>query len=132
MNADFEKHALHPQNQGILPAPDGYAQPQGTCGDTIELFLHISDDTIEQASFVGHGCAFTIACGSMLTELIHGLPLEQAAGVTAETIDQSFGGLPRDHRHCAALAALALKKAVRDFYQRRQASWKTLYSPKQK
>lgn len=120
-------HALTPRNLGALPHPEGLASPRGPCGDHIELYLRISDGVISQARFLSHGCLHTVACGSALTSLLQGLPLERAAQVGAAEVEAELGGLPREHRHCAALAAATLQAALRNYYQRRQAPWKEVY-----
>ncbi|RJX34929.1 MAG: iron-sulfur cluster assembly scaffold protein [Desulfarculus sp.] len=127
LNEAFLTHALTPQNLGVLPNPDGFAAPQGTCGDHLELYLRISDGKINEARFLTDGCLHTVACGSALTCLIKGLPLEQAAQVGAAQIESELGGLPKDHRHCAALAAATLKAALRGYFRKRRDPWKELY-----
>lgn len=123
----FLVHALTPANVGILPNPEGYAKPHGVCGDSIELFLRIHGDTIDEARFLSDGCLHTVACGSALTKLISGRSLNQAGQVGAAEIEAELGGLPKDHRHCAALAGASLKAAIRNYYKNKQAPWKGLY-----
>jgi len=123
----FLTHALTPQNVGALPNPDGFASPKGACGDSIELYLRVENDAIIDARFLTDGCAHTVACGSALTGLIKGLSLTQAAQVGAQEIDDALGGLPREHKHCAALAAATLRAAIRDYFKKRQDPWKKLY-----
>jgi NifU-like protein involved in Fe-S cluster formation len=123
----FLTHALTPQNVGVLPRADGQAAPKGSCGDSIELYLQVSDGRVQDARFMTDGCAHTVACGSALTGLIKGRELEEAAGVSAQEIEEELGGLPREHKHCAALAALALRGALRDFYKKRREPWRKLY-----
>ncbi len=124
---DFLGHALTPSNVGTLPNPDGYARPKGSCGDYLELYLRVEDGRISEARFMPTGCLHTVACGSALTSLIKGRELGQAAQVSAEDIEAELGGLDREHRHCAALAAATLKAALRDHLRRKQAPWKQLY-----
>lgn len=130
MNEAFLAHALTPQNLGVLPNPQGFAHPRGPCGDSIELYLKIDDERITDARFMSDGCLHTLACGSALTELVKGLTLDEAIQIDAERLDQELGGLPPDHKHCAQLAADTLQEAIRDYYQRRRAPWKSLYQTK--
>lgn len=123
----FLNHALTPQNVGMLPNPDGYAQPKGACGDTIELYLRVENDVIIDARFLTDGCAHTVACGSVLTGLIKGLTVNKAAQVSAQQVEEMLGGLPREHKHCAALAGATLRAAIRDYLKKRQQPWKKLY-----
>ncbi|MCF8033369.1 MAG: iron-sulfur cluster assembly scaffold protein [Desulfarculaceae bacterium] len=123
----FLTHALTPANVGILPDPDGYAQPKGSCGDYLELYLKVADGKVADARFMTNGCLHTIACGSAMTSLIMGRELGEAAQLSAGDIETELGGLEKEHRHCAALAAATLKAAVRDHLKRKQAPWKQPY-----
>ena len=123
MSDAFLGHALTPQNLGLIPQPDGFASPKGTCGDFIELYLRVDDDTIRDARFMTEGCLHTVACGSALTSLIKSRPLNQAAKVDADTIEAELGGLDADHRHCAELAERTLKEALRDYFRKKQSPW---------
>ena len=43
------------------------------CGDQLVIYLKIGDgDVIEDVSFVGNGCAISVASASMMTELVKG------------------------------------------------------------
>lgn len=123
----FLAHALTPANLGALPHPDGYANPSGTCGDSIELYLRVQDEVITDARFLTDGCLHTVACGSAITSLIKGREVSQALQVGADEVEAELGGLEKPHRHCAVLAAVTLKAAVRDYYKKKQAPWKAVY-----
>ena len=49
-----------------------------SCGDDIELELNIVNNIIEDASFVGTGCAISMASTSMMIDLIKGASVEVA------------------------------------------------------
>ena len=49
-----------------------------SCGDEITLQLKIKDNIIEDASFVGVGCAISQASTSMMIDLVRGKSLEEA------------------------------------------------------
>ena len=51
---------------------DGFARITGHCGDTMEIWLRVTNDSIVEASFMTDGCGTTIAAGSMVTELAKG------------------------------------------------------------
>jgi len=128
LSDEFYAHALTPQNVGMLPNPDGHAMPKGACGDYIELFLRIDDDLITDARFMPEGCLNTVACGSAVTSLAKGASLREAAEIDAERIEGLLGGLHKDHRHCAVLAAATLKAAIRDYLKKRSEPWKRPYA----
>lgn len=49
-----------------------------SCGDDLTLHLKIHEDCIEEASFVGSGCAISMASTSMMIDLIRGESIEKA------------------------------------------------------
>lgn len=104
-----------PANVGRMCDADGEGVADGLCGDTIEMYVKVRGDRIADCTFFTDGCGPTIASGSRLTRLVKGMTLEDARGVTPRTIVSLLDGLPDDHEHCAALAVMALRNALRDF-----------------
>lgn len=49
-----------------------------SCGDELTLQLRIEDGVIEEASFVGSGCAVSQASADMMADLITGETIEEA------------------------------------------------------
>ena len=49
-----------------------------SCGDELTLQLRIEGDVIEEASFVGSGCAVSQASADMMADLITGESIEEA------------------------------------------------------
>ena len=48
-----------------------------SCGDDLTLVVKIKDELIEDASFIGSGCAISSASSAMLVELIKGKSLDE-------------------------------------------------------
>ncbi|MFZ2055146.1 MAG: iron-sulfur cluster assembly scaffold protein [Candidatus Aminicenantales bacterium] len=118
----------NPRNFRILEDPDGRARVQGVCGDTMEMFLRVKDETITECAFQTDGCGTSIVCGSVATELAVGKLLIEALGaVSAGEILKVLGGLPESDVHCAQLAAETLRRALADYLHRRNALWKKNY-----
>jgi len=114
---------LHdPRNPGPMREANGHARITGPCGDTMEIWLRIDERRVARATFMTNGCGPTIACGSMATELATGRSTDEAATVEQQDILDALGGLPEASRHCALLAASALKGAVLDYLQRGRAT----------
>ncbi len=113
-------HAMQPRNVGELRGADGHAVFQGPCGDTMEIWLRISQDRIEQANFWTDGCGTSIAAGSMVTELARGKGLLEAMEINKKDVLEALGGLPEESEHCALLAATTLKLAIADYLERRR------------
>ena len=113
----FIAHANSPENFGQLKKANGKARGVGTCGDSVEIFLFVNGRNIKGISHVPNGCVYTTACASAVTALVRGRPLNEALKVTPEDVAKELGGLPEDHRHCAALAVNTLGEAIDDYYQ---------------
>ena len=82
------------------------------CGDLLHLHLAIADDKIAAASFKVRGCPPSIAAGSVLTELLTGLTVEEARKLTPADVTHALETLPRNKEHCAILAIDALRSAL--------------------
>jgi nitrogen fixation NifU-like protein len=118
-------HWQNPRNFCPLENPDGYARVKGICGDTMEMYLRVKDETITECAFQTDGCGTTIVCGSVATELAAGKPFIEALGaVSAAEILRVLGGLPESNVHCAQLAAETLRRALADYLYQKGASWK--------
>ena len=48
-----------------------------SCGDDITLQLRVKDGKIEDAGFIGSGCAISQASASLFAELVEGMPLSE-------------------------------------------------------
>lgn len=103
----------------------------GPCGDSIRIFLKVTDGIIRDASFLSDICIGTVACGNMLTEMIKEMKVEEALKIQPEDVINKLGGVPKESEHCAKLAVITLKKALADYEKYRQAPWKRLYERSQ-
>jgi nitrogen fixation NifU-like protein len=121
------EHIIHPHNTDPIPNPDGYAAFNSGCGESMKIWLRVRRDIVEDAAFWTDGCAATIACGSMATDLVKGNPVTQALAITAQHIADALVDLPPGNFHCAELAADALRAALKDFLAIQQQPWKRLY-----
>ena len=54
----------------------------------------------------------------MATELIKGQPLSEALKLTNKAVTEALDGLPAHKLHCSVLAEEAIKKAVKDYYDK--------------
>lgn len=128
----FLCHGLTPSNLGMLPQPDGFAQPKadGSCHDVIELYLRVQDDIISDARYMTEGCLHTVACGSALTTIIKGKSLQEAYQLEPQDIAAELDGLDEPHWHCAELALKTLRHALGDYFDKRRSPWQKLYDKK--
>ena len=112
----FLRHAREPRNLGEMDHPDGQAVAVGVCGDSIQVGLRVRDEVITEVRVKPLGCLYTTVCASAVGELALGMRLEQALELTPGDLEQTLGGLPEDHRHCARLAVNTLGEAIADCY----------------
>ena len=120
-------HAMNPRNVGNTEAADGYASVTGPCGDTMDIWLKVKDDTIVKTTFITDGCGTTIAAGSMVTELAKDRSISQALITSQEDVLSALEGLPEKSKHCALLAANTLKAAAKDYLAFKSEPWKRAY-----
>jgi nitrogen fixation NifU-like protein len=120
-------HIIHPHNVELLPNVDGFAACGSGCGESMKIWLKVRDNMVEGAAFWTDGCAATVACGSMATDLAKGKSIMQALALTAEDIANALVDLPEGNFHCAELAARTLRMALKDCLSIQQHPWKKLY-----
>lgn len=126
-NDTVADHALHPRHVGSLADADGFASVYSDCGECMEIWLQISENTIVDIAFWTDGCAATIACGSMVTELVNGKSPEAVMQMTYEAVVDGLNGLPAGNYHCAELAIGAVQTAVSDYRALQRDPWKKAY-----
>jgi len=120
-------HATDPRNVGSMEDASGFARIIGPCGDTMEIWLRVRDNTIVEATFMTDGCGTTIAAGSMTTELARGKSVIQAQKISQQDMLKALGGLPEESQHCALLVSNTLNEAVNDCLASKNEPWKRTY-----
>jgi len=105
-------HFMDPRNVGVMDEADCSTYMSGICGDTMGIFVRLSQDRIERVSFVTNGCGATVACGSALTSLAQGLSIDEARKLTGNDLIRYLDGLPKENTHCADLAVNTLRGAL--------------------
>ena len=112
-SATLQDHLAQPRNAGELADANAVAElANPVCGDRLRLSLRVLNGRIIAARFLAYGCPPTIACGSVLTEIITGMTIDQAAALTRQDLAQALGGLPARKNHAAALAIETLHAAL--------------------
>ena len=112
-SATFNDHILHPRNAGELAEANALAEETNpVCGDRLRLSLIVRKGRIEAVRFLAYGCPPTLACGSILTELIRGKTVQEAMQLTRTDLLNALGGLPSRKQHAAALALETLRAAI--------------------
>ncbi len=118
-------HYENPRNVGSFDKED---KSVGTgmvgapaCGDVMRLQIKVNDaGVIEDARFKTYGCGSAIASSSLLTEWVKGKTLEEAQQIKNSEIAEELA-LPPVKVHCSVLAEDAIKAAIKDFSDKKQA-----------
>ncbi|MDJ0917466.1 MAG: SUF system NifU family Fe-S cluster assembly protein [Woeseiaceae bacterium] len=122
-------HARSPRHFGRMEEPTHTADGiNPLCGDKLEVFISVQDDTIADVSFEGKGCAISLASASMMSERIIGQSVNDAisdielvsqslSGESAETLPGKLEALKGVREYpsrvkCATLAWHALRAAI--------------------
>jgi nitrogen fixation NifU-like protein len=113
------EYAYNPRNVGELSDADGVGKVTGTCGDTLQIQIRVEDGRIRESRFTTDGCGTSIACGSMLTEMITDKTIEAALAITSDDLLRSLDGLPEEYVHCSVLAVNVLREAIADYRELR-------------
>ena len=113
-------HFRNPRNVGVIENADGVGEVGNpVCGDIMKIYLKINDEQIiEDVKFETFGCGSAIASSSMATELISGKPVNEALKLTNKAVTEALEGLPAHKIHCSVLAEEAIKKAVKNYYDK--------------
>jgi nitrogen fixation protein NifU and related proteins len=107
-------HFRNPRNAGELPDADAAVEVTNpVCGDILRLAVRVKEGRIDQVRFLCRGCTTAIASASLLTEQLRGRSVAELAGISADSISQTLGGLPSATFHGAQLANDALKTLTR-------------------
>ncbi len=104
-------------NVGEIPNPSIHHTCTGPGGDTIEVFLTIKSNIIQEAKFQAIGCAGIFSSGSALTCMIIGKTIEQAKMIHVEDIVNFLGDVPDEKIECALLAKKTLEDAILHYQQ---------------
>lgn len=112
-------HFKNPRNVGYIEDADGIGEVgNAKCGDIMKIYLKIENDIIVDVKFETFGCGSAIASSSMATEMIKGKSVNDALELTNKAVVEALDGLPPAKVHCSVLAEEAVKKALKDYYDK--------------
>ena len=108
-------HAYNPRNIGNIKGADGVGIITGPCGDTLQIYLRIEDNKIVETKFLTDGCGASIACGSVITELVKGKTVGEASKIKSDELLSILDGLPEENVHCTVLSVNTLRSAIENY-----------------
>lgn len=119
------EHSKRPRNKGELPPPALKAEGLNpSCGDELELYLDVQNNTLTDVKFIGEGCAISQSSASMMTEAIKGKSTNEALQLSKEFKAMIQGEEPSD-----ALGDLKMLQGVSKLHARVKCAtlaWVTL------
>jgi len=108
-SAQVLDHFQNPRNAGDVAQPDASAQIENpACGDVLRLSVKVVDGRISEIGFLAKGCVPSMACASLLTQLVKGRSLADARKLRREELVAAAGSLPDESVHASHLAMDAL------------------------
>ncbi len=111
-NPTVMDHFLNPRNTGEVETYTHSATVTNPkCGDMMKLTLRVGGGCIEDVRAKTFGCAAAIACSSVLTEWLQGLPLTEVHHISNRAIASRLGGLPDYKMECSVVAEQAIQEA---------------------
>jgi len=114
-------HFMNPRNVGEIKDADGIGEEGNpVCGDMMTFYIKVKDNRLEDVKFQTFGCGAAVAVSSMVSEMAKGKTLEEAVKITPSLVAQQLEGLPKNKYHCSNLGAQALRRAIRDYAQKKQ------------
>jgi nitrogen fixation NifU-like protein len=120
-------HGTDPRNNRVLSNANHDAEGfNPLCGDRMHVYVRIEDDKIVDVTCMSKGCAISTASGSIMTEVLKGKSLADAA----DLFKQFQHLLTSDAAAPATLGKLAALTDVRKFPSRVKCAtlaWHTLH-----
>ena len=111
-NEVLTDHNLYPAHKKPLPGANMTLEGVNpSCGDDITLQLRVKDGRIEDAGFIGSGCAISQASASLMIDLVKGRSVEDARRLIGLYFDMIKGKITPeqldDLEDAAALQGIA-------------------------
>lgn len=113
-----------PTHVGRMADASCYGLADGLCKDTMEIYLKVASNRIRKCSFYTDGCGVAVACGNRLARHVEGMDVSSARSIKPADIIAMLNGLPQEHEHCATLAVIALRNALRNLKQEKKTAKK--------
>ena len=115
-------HFQNPRHKGRMEDADvqlGGGNPG--CGDLITMYLKLDEeDRIAAVSFEGEGCTISQAGGSIISEMIEGMTLDEVKALGTATMKEEMGDdIVKSRVKCATLALGTVQAAIDELLRNR-------------
>ena len=97
---------------GRMANPTARGSFCGPCGDTMEFYLIIRDDVVEEVKYYTEGCRNTRSCGEAVARRVKGKTISDALSISAGELIKTGECEPEEGRHCAILAVSTLYRTI--------------------
>ena len=117
-------HFNSPRNKGRIEGADmqlGGGNPG--CGDLITMYLNVDDEgRISDVGFEGEGCTISQAGGSIISEMIVGMTLDEVKALGTDTMIEEMGeDIVKSRVRCATLALGTAQAAIDQYLKAQRA-----------
>ncbi len=107
-------HFENPRNAGEVSDADASVQVENpACGDILRLSAKVAEGRVADIRFRAKGCVPSMACASLLTEMVKGRTLAEARQLRREQLVAAAGSLPPASIHASHLALDALSALLK-------------------
>lgn len=124
-------HSKKPRNFHALPEATHHAEGfNPLCGDRLTVYLKVDNNTIQDVSFEGSGCAISKSSASMMTSSVKGKTVEEIQTMFEKFHEMLSRDVCRQY-DATALGKLAVFSGVCEFPARVKCAtlaWHTLRS----
>lgn len=122
------EHFKHPRNRGMIDNPSAHRhEANHSCGDSVDVYLKLSNDSINAIAHEGRGCAISQAALSLVSEYVQGKSVSQVLAMNERDVHKLLGvDITARRRKCALLSLLAIQNALRTAQGQHPASWTDL------
>lgn len=116
MAMDFDRYKkMNDEKEGSRVMPDAtveHTYTNGACGDGYRLFLKVDEQgRITDASYTTSGCGFGLAALAVITRLVKGKTLDEAAKIGPAEIEADFE-FPEKRRNYPVTATEAMQQTL--------------------
>ncbi|MBN1370160.1 MAG: iron-sulfur cluster assembly scaffold protein [Dehalococcoidaceae bacterium] len=108
-------HATAPENMGDMPEYNAFGVSFNDAGGMMTIWLKIEGGIIQNATFTTEKGDAPVACGSVLTGMVRGKRLEEAARIKPADVLDELGDFPPNQAYAADLAIEVLGEAIKDY-----------------